>query len=205
MKRNLKIPGLFLFLIVLSSCCYAQPVRVVSTKKDTAEKKQEAFHLLQDVWRFREKMKIKELELRTVSALNTIDSLQYGKDSLIANFYNPERMLLKKIVQKFYVPKRIHDDSTVYFYNERGLLEYSEMWEIYPKPTVAGQREFPYERIKSTCRRYEYDAQGRVVRYLGSFPTPRMMEFVYTYDSSGKRSTTARNIHPIEYWEERKH
>ncbi|MCM5527882.1 hypothetical protein [Parasegetibacter sp. NRK P23] len=117
MKKDLKFPGLLLFFSVLGFCCYAQRVRVVSVPKDSVKGLVDGLHLLYAVHNFKDKMKIQELELRTMRGLDTVDSLQFGKDSLIVNFYNPERKLLKKIVQKYRVPKRKYDDSTVYFYN----------------------------------------------------------------------------------------
>lgn len=204
MKKDLKFPGLLLFFSVLGFCCYAQPVRVVSVPKDSVKGLVDVLHLLYAVHNFKDKMKIQELELRTMRGLDTVDSLQFGKDSLIVNFYNPERKLLKKIVQKYRVPKRKYDYSTVYFYNETGLLDYSELWHIYDESIGTRSADSVKRRSRLTCRRYEYDEQGRLVRYVGSFPTPITMETLYTYHASGNPSKTARKLSAFEFWDERK-
>jgi YD repeat-containing protein len=70
-----------------------------------------------------------------------------------------------------------YEDSTVVYYNKNGLIEYSEMWQPIGKKNQ--------QKTKLTCRRYEYDDQNRVTRYVVNYPTPRTAEYTYTYDSLG--------------------
>lgn len=202
--KNLIRLLLFWFLINFNQPTIAQPTKVVTVKKDSLRKSEEIFYFLNQVYRFKERMKVQELELRTMRNLDTVDSLEFGLDSLIVNFYSHERTLLKKTVTRYNSPHKKYNDSTVFFYNQNGLLEYSEMWHIYPKFKVTQMGDSTAERIRITCRRYEYDSQMKLIRYIASFPTPITMETIYTYDLSGKLSKNIRQIRRTEFWEDGK-
>ena len=87
-------------------------------------------------------------------------------------------------------------DSIVVFYNKNGLIEYSEMWRPMGKKK---ERD-----MKLTCRRYEYDDQNRLIRNVASYPTPRTMEWIYTYDSAGNVTRDGRTLSQFDFWDSEK-
>lgn len=138
-----------------------------------------------------------QYEIRLLKELGKVDSIRYGTDSLITTFTSKAGVPLLRITEKNRNPQNNFEDSTVVFYNKNGLIEYSEMWQTEARNSL--------RKMKLTCRRYEYDDQNRVKRYVVSYPTPRTMEYTYTYtlDSAGNtiRNEAARSI---DFWDEPK-
>jgi hypothetical protein len=152
------------------------------------------FDLKQKTYRFKNEARVQQYELNVYKALGRIDSLRYGTDSLITEFISKTGQPLLRVKQKQLIAQNIYDDSTVFYYNKNGLVEYSEMWETESKKTL--------RKIKLTCRRYEYDDQNRVIYCVVDYPTPRTEESVFTYDSHGKVIRNDRTIDQFDFWNE---
>jgi hypothetical protein len=137
---------------------------------------------------------LQQYELRVLKELGKVDSLLFGKDSLITLFTSMAGKPLMRVTQKNRGLQNVYEDSIVVYYNKNGLIEYSEMWQIIGKNNL--------KKMKLTCRRYEYDDQNRVIHYVVNYPTPSTMEYIYTYDSSGNVTKNGRTIDQFAFWDE---
>jgi hypothetical protein len=193
MKLSNKCATFFLLFAIAAFNCYGQ-VTPKKNNTDTIVPKAALGHFKQTIYSLREKVKLQQYELRVLKELGKVDSLSYGKDSLITLFTSMAGKPLMRVTQKNRGLQNVYEDSIVVYYNKNGLIEYSEMWQIIGKNNL--------KKMKLTCRRYEYDDQNRVIHYVVNYPTPSTMEYIYTYDSSGNVTKNGRTIDQFAFWDE---
>jgi hypothetical protein len=185
-----KFPILFLLFAIAVFNSFGQEFPY-KPKKDTTIPMSALFHFKQDIYYLKEKVKLQQYEIRVLKELGKIDSLQYGNDSIVTLYTSKAGIPLLRITEKHKNDQNNFKDSIVVFYNKNGLIEYSEMWQPMGKKKERDMR--------LTCRRYEYDDQNRVIRYVANFPTPRTLHVIYTYDSSGNVTKSSRV--DLDFWD----
>ena len=188
---TLKYPLFFLLFYMANVTSNAQGIPFKKSYKDTLIPMSALFDLKQTIFHFRNEVRAQQYELNVYKALGKIDSLHYGTDSLITVFISRAGQPLLRVKQKQLIAQNIYDDSIVVYYNKNGLIEYSEIWQTESKKTL--------RKMKLTCRRYEYDDQNRVIHYVVDYPTPRTLEYVYTYDADGKVIRNERTINRFNF------
>lgn len=194
MKLPTKCPTFFLLFAIAAFNCHGQEVPKKTSSRDTIIPMAVLVNFKQTIYLLQEKIKLQQYELRVLKELGKVDSLRYGKDSLTTLYTSKAGKPLMRITQKNRGLQNIYEDSNVVYYNKKGLIEYTEMWQIEGKKKL--------QKMKLTCRRYEYDDQGRVIHYVVNFPAPATIEYVYTYDSAGKVTRTQRKINQFTFWDE---
>lgn len=193
MKLSNKCLTFFLLFVIAAFNCRGQE-SPKKNNKDTTVPKAVLGHFKQTIYFLQEKVKLQQYELRVLKELGKVDSLPYGQDSLITLFTSRAGKPLMRVTQKNRGLQNIYEDSIVVYYHKNGLIEYSEMWQIEGKKKL--------QKMKLTCRRYEYDDQNRVIHYVVNYPTPSTVEYIYTYDSSGNVTKSERVIGQFAFWDE---
>lgn len=188
-----KCPIFFFLFSVTAFNCYSQVPYKIKSPRDTIIPKSAIFHFNQDIYYLREKVKLQQYEIRVLKELGKIDSLQYGNDSIVTLYTSKTGLPLLRITEKHKNRENNFEDSIVVFYNKNGLIEYSEMWQPLGKKK---ERD-----MKLTCQRYEYDDQNRLIRNVSSYPTPRVVERIYTYDSAGNATRDGRTLLNFDFWD----
>jgi hypothetical protein len=188
-----KCPLFFLLFVIVAVNSYAQEFPYKRSKQDTTIPMSALFHFKQDIYYLREKVKLQQYEIRVLKELGKIDSLQYGNDSIVTLYTSKTGVPLLRITEKHKNPQNNFEDSIVVFYNKNGLIEYSEMWQPMGKKK---ERD-----MKLTCRRFEYDDQNRLIRQVSSYPTPRVVEWIYTYDAAGNFTKDGRTLYNFDFWD----
>jgi hypothetical protein len=188
-----KHPIFFILFAITATNCYSQVSNKMKSPNDKTIPQTTAFHYNQDIYYLREKIKLQQYEIRVLKELGKTDSLQYGNDSIVTLYTSKTGLPLLRITEKHKNRQNNFEDSIVVFYNKKGLVEYSEMWQPMGKKK---ERD-----MKLTCRRFEYDDQNRVIRYVASYPTPRVVEWIYTYDSTGHFTRDGRTISSFDFWD----
>jgi hypothetical protein len=189
-----KCAPFFLLFVIAAFNSFGQKYPYTRSKQDTTIPMSALFRFKQDIYYLREKIKLQQYEIRVLKELGKVDSLQYGNDSIVTLYTSKTGVPLLRITEKHKNPQNNFEDSIVVFFNKNGLIEYSEMWQPMGKKK---ERD-----MKLTCRRYEYDDQNRVIRYMANYPNPRTVAVIYTYDSSGNVTKDIRT--DLDFWDERK-
>ena len=180
-----KCPLFFILFAITAINCYSQVSNKTKSPNDKTIPQTTVFQYNQDIYYLREKIKLQQYEIRVLKELGKTDSLQYGNDSIVTLYTSKSGLPLMRITEKHKSGNNF-EDSIVAFYNKNGFIEYSEMWQ---------------RGTKLTCRRFEYDDQNRVIRYIASYPTPRVVEWIYTYDSTGNFTRDGRTIPSFDFWD----
>lgn len=201
MKHLLTSSKLLLLLLLVALHGLGQSTQPTTNKQDTTIPKAAIGHFKQEIYRYKEKVHLQALEIRVLKETAKVDSVRFGEDSLIVTYTSASAKPLKIVTQKFRIPQRSYNDSIVIYFNKDGLIEYKEMWHIHEKRKRPSSEEFFQERMKLTYRRYEYDDQNRLIRQVVHYPTPRTIEYTYTYDSSGNQATHSSRFNHLDFWD----
>lgn len=201
MKLSNKCLTFFLLFAIAAFNCYAQGTPK-KNNTDTIVPIAVLGHFKQTIYFLQEKVKLQQYELRVLKELGKVDSVRYGKDSLITLYTSKAGKPLMSVTQKYVTLQNKNEDSIVVYYNKNGLIEYSEMWQIREKEKRSSSEDPVREGTKLTCRRYEYDDQNKLIHYVVNYPTPATLEYIYTYDSSGNVTRNERTINRFAFWDE---
>jgi hypothetical protein len=201
MKLSNKCLTFFLLFVIAAFNCRGQESSK-KNNKDTTVPKAVLGHFNQTIYFLQEKVKLQQYELRVLKELGKVDSVRYGKDSLITLYTSRAGKPLMRVTQKYVTLQNKNEDSIVVYYHKNGLIEYSEMWQIREKQKRPSSEDPVREGTKLTCRRYEYDDQNRIIHYVVNYPTPSTLEYIYTYDSAGNVTKNGQTIRRVEFWDE---
>ena len=129
MKLSNKCPIFFLLFAIVAFNCYGQETPKTAYNPDTTVPKAALGNFKRTIYSLREKIKLQQYELGVFKELGKVDSLPYGKDSLITLYTSKAGKPLMRVTQKHLGFQNKFEDSIVVYYNKNGLIEYQEMWQ----------------------------------------------------------------------------
>lgn len=190
---------LFLLFAIAAPNSYAQ--QPTASRQDTIIPKAAIGHFKQEIYRYKEKAKLQEFELRVLREAAKVDSVTFGNDSLVIITTSAAGKPLKKVIQKFKSQHNNSEDSVVFYYNKNALVEYQEWWEDGYRQNLAYSSDTVWVKMKLMYRRYEYDDRNRLIRQVVHYPTPRTIEYTYTYDAEGNQTRNSRSVNLFHFWD----
>ena len=91
-------------------------------------------------------------------------------------------------------------DSVVTHFNIKGQTVYSEWWTITCDNPDTIDNELVIFKYKRSYYRYEYDKEGRIIRYVLHLSTPLTRRILFSYDTNGNKTQSVERINEYDFW-----
>lgn len=187
-------------LFILIAAIFISKISLSQTIRDTVISKIKLDSLKTTIYQLTDSLKRAQYKNNFFESLTSVDSLVYGKDSIIINYRSKDGKLIKRNTKIFIDSTDQLAYEKVEYCNKLQLPEFVELWETARwevNESMFTRRIYSYER-------FVYDSIGRKIIWLKFYPavsryTARRIE--YNFTSDGRQTTSMSRVMIEAFWD----
>jgi hypothetical protein len=185
---------------ILIAAIFIAKISFSQTIGDTVISKHKLDSLETAIYQLTDSLKRAQYKNIFFENFTSVDSLVYGKDSVIINYRSKQGKLIKRVTKLFIDSSDLIAYEKVEYCNKLQLPEFVEHWE-----TARWEfNESMFVRKIYSYERFVYDSFGRKIIWLKFYPavsryTARRIE--YNFTSDGRQSTSMSRVKIEAFWD----
>lgn len=184
-----------LLILAFSEATFAQH------SADTTITRSQLDSLETELYKLKDQCRRLEYQNNVYASLHAVDSLVYGKDSVIISYRAKDGKLLKRHKKEYREDSSVSYEK-VEFCNSVGQTEFVEQWEH--ARSLDQELEQVFSWIIYSYERFEYDSIGRVITWIKFYPSiskSKARTFRFEYNAEGKRTFSRTFIAKERFWD----